>query len=66
MIHGDKDLLVTLDHSTKMLTALEKEKVPCKLVTIEGAAHGFTPKQNQDVVMPAMLGWFEKHLAKKK
>jgi acetyl esterase/lipase len=66
MIHGDKDELVPIEHSQKMLAALEKEKVACKLVTVEGAAHGFSPKQNQEIVLPAMIGWFEKHLAEKK
>ena len=65
LIHGDKDELVPFHHSTKMLAVLEKEKVACKLLTIEGGGHGFTPKQNE-VVLPAMLDWFEKHLAKKK
>ena len=65
LIHGDKDLLVPIEHSTKIIPVLEKAKVPCKLVTIEGAAHGFSDKQNREVVMPALLGWFEKHLAKK-
>src|SRR5262249_34916179 len=41
LIHGDKDALVPIEHSTKMIEALEKVKVPCKLVTIEGAGHGF-------------------------
>jgi acetyl esterase/lipase len=65
LIHGDKDVLVPISHSKTMLAALEKAKVPCKLITIEGAAHGFTPKQTQEVVVPALVGWFEKHLAKK-
>jgi acetyl esterase/lipase len=64
-IHGDKDKLVPIEHSQKMLAVLEKAKVPCKLITIEGAAHGFSPKQNAEVVVPAMMAWFEKHLAKK-
>ncbi len=65
LIHGDKDELVPIDHSKNMLAALEKEKVHCKLTTIEGAGHSFTPKQNQEMVLPAMLAWFEKHLAVK-
>ncbi len=65
LIHGDKDTLVPIDHSTNIMPVLEKAKVPCKLVTIEGAGHGFSAKQDRDVVLPAMLGWFEKHLAKK-
>ncbi len=66
MIHGDKDELVPISHSQNMLSAMEKAKVPCKLVTIEGAGHGFNPKQNQAVVGPATMEWFEKYLAVKK
>ncbi len=66
MIHGDKDELVPISHSKNMLAAMEKAKVPCKLVTIEGAGHGFSARQNQDTVLPAMMEWFEKYLAPKK
>jgi acetyl esterase/lipase len=65
LIHGDKDLLVPIEHSHGMMKALEKEKIVCKLVTVEGAAHGFSGKQNSEVVQPALVGWFETHLAKK-
>jgi acetyl esterase/lipase len=65
MIHGDKDKLVPIEHSQKMLASLQKEKVPCKLVTVEGAGHGFSDKQNVEIVLPEMLEWFTKHLAKK-
>ena len=51
---------------SKMIEALEKVKVDCKLVTIEGAAHGFNQKQNEKTVAPEMLAWFDKYLAKKK
>jgi acetyl esterase/lipase len=64
-VHGDKDELVPIDHSKKMLAALEKEKVACRLLTMEGAGHAFSQKQNAEVVLPAMLDWFEKHLCKK-
>jgi len=66
LIHGDKDRLVPIEHSKNMLAALEKVKVPCKLVTIEGAGHSFTPEQNEKFARPALLAWFEKHLASKK
>jgi acetyl esterase/lipase len=65
LIHGDKDALVPIEHSTKMVEAMEKAKATCKLVTIEGAAHGFSPKQNEKTVMPEMVAWFDKYLAKK-
>jgi acetyl esterase/lipase len=66
LIHGDKDELVPIEHSRKMLEALEKAKAIGKLVVVEGAAHGFSDKQNRELVRPAMLDWFEKHLAAKK
>lgn len=65
LIHGDNDLLVPISHSHGMMKALEAQKVTCKLVTVEGAAHGFSPAQNAEVVLPAMTAWFETHLAKK-
>ncbi len=63
LIHGDRDELVPLEHSEKMLAALQKAGVGCQLVTIRGAGHGFSPQQTRDLVLPAMLEWFEKHLA---
>ncbi len=46
LIHGDKDELVPIEHSNNMMAALEKEKVKCKLVVIEGGEHAFTAKHN--------------------
>ncbi len=66
LIHGDKDELVTVDHSQKMAAALEKAKVANKLIVIEGAGHGFDAKQNLEIVGPATMDWFEKNLAEKK
>jgi len=66
LIHGDKDELVPIAHSRNMLEALKKEKVDCRLVTVEGGGHSFSPKQNQEVVLPAMLQWFDQHLAEKR
>ena len=62
MIHGDKDELVPIDHSRKMLAALQKVGATCKLVVVEGAGHGYSQKQNQEIVIPAMLSWFDKYL----
>jgi acetyl esterase/lipase len=62
MIHGDKDLLVPIEHSQNIIPEFEKAKVGSELITIEGAAHGFSPEQNVKTVAPAMMEWFEKHL----
>jgi dipeptidyl aminopeptidase/acylaminoacyl peptidase len=66
LIHGDKDVLVPISHSKNMLEALEKRKANGKLVTVEGGGHVFSAKENQEVVLPALLEWFDKHLAEKK
>ena len=66
MIHGDKDTLVPIKHSHNMLAALEKTKVPAKLVTVEGAGHGYDAKQTREQVNPAMLEWFDRYLASRK
>jgi len=66
LIHGDKDELVPIEHSKKMIAALEKAKIKNKLIVIEGAGHNFSPKQNQKTVAPAMIDWFVIHLAEKK
>jgi acetyl esterase/lipase len=65
LVHGDKDVLVPLEHSKNIVPLLEKAKVPCKLVVVEGAGHGFSPKQNKEIVLPAMLGWFDDYLKKR-
>jgi acetyl esterase/lipase len=65
LIHGDKDELVPLEHSKVMIAAFQREKVTSRLLVIEGAAHGFNDAQNR-IVVPAMVDWFEKHLAAKR
>lgn len=64
LIHGDKDLLVPIEHSRNQLAAMEKAGAPCRLITIEGAAHGFKGTDAERAV-EAQVGWFEKFLAKK-
>jgi hypothetical protein len=39
-----------------------KAAVPCQLVTVAGGGHGFTAKQNADIVLPAVTTWFAQHL----
>jgi len=63
MIHGDQDQLVPIRHSTEMLAALQAAEVPCELITIEGAAHGFAG-ENAARATAAWLAWFDQHLLK--
>lgn len=66
LIHGGKDDLVPVEHSKNMVPVLEKAKVHAKLLVVEGAGHAFTPKQSTEQITPAVMDWFEKHLAKMK
>ncbi|NLX96768.1 MAG: alpha/beta hydrolase [Rhodopirellula sp.] len=63
LIHGDKDELVPIDHSRKILAELEKHGVPAELLTLEGAGHGFRGDDVQRA-RDATAAWFEKHLGK--
>lgn len=61
LVHGDQDELVPISHSENIKEALTKEQVPCELVVIKGAAHGFDAEGNR-VMFEAMRDWFKKHL----
>ncbi len=62
LVHGDKDGLVKLDNSERMLAALKKEHVPCDLIVIHGAGHGFAPEQGEQA-SKALIAWFDKYLS---
>jgi len=64
LIHGDKDELVTLDHSENILAKFTEHKVTSELLVIEGAAHGFRGEDGKRASQ-AQVAWFEKHLLKK-
>lgn len=64
LVHGDKDKLVPIDHSKKIRAEFKKKKVPCELLVIEGAAHGFRGEDGKRA-SDALVAWFEKHLAEK-
>jgi acetyl esterase/lipase len=64
LVHGDKDQLVPIDHSRKIVPEFEKNHVPCELLVIPGGDHGF---QGEDANRAAAArdSWFEKYLLKK-
>ncbi|HEX3601716.1 MAG TPA: alpha/beta hydrolase [Lacipirellulaceae bacterium] len=64
LIHGDKDDLVKIDNSEKIKAALLKEGVPCELIVMHGAGHGFGGEQGKEA-SEALIKWFDKYLAKK-
>jgi acetyl esterase/lipase len=62
LIHGDKDDLVKLDNSERIVAELKKHKVSCDLVVIEGAGHGFPGEQGKRASQK-LIEWFDKYLA---
>lgn len=63
LIHGDKDDLVKVDNSERILEAFKKEGVTCELIVIEGAGHCFVG-DNGKRASEALIKWFDKYLAK--
>lgn len=61
LLHGDKDELVPIEHSRKILKAFEDHEVPAELVVIEGAAHGFRDKDAKRAI-DATLDWLSRQL----
>lgn len=64
LLHGDRDTLVPLSNSTKILAEFEKQKVTCELIVLKGAGHGFRG-DNSTKAATAMVDWFEQHLNSK-
>jgi acetyl esterase/lipase len=64
LVHGDQDKLVPLEHSEKIKAEFNKKKVPCELLVIEGAGHGFLGEDGRRA-NEATVAWFEKHLVGK-
>ncbi len=62
LIHGDKDTLVKLDNSQRILEEFKKHKVPCDLVVMPGAGHGFAGEQASQA-SKALVAWFDKYLS---
>lgn len=64
LIHGDKDQIVPLAHSQKILAEFERHEVPCRLLVIRNAKHGFRGG-DAGRASDATVAWFEKYLAPK-
>jgi acetyl esterase/lipase len=62
LIHGDRDTLVPLQQSRRMVARLEKAGVEAKLVVKEGGAHGW---RGMDTELDAVAEWFVQRLAAK-
>jgi len=62
LIHGDADTLVTLNNSERIEAAFKKEKVPCELIVMKGAGHGFAGEQGEQAAK-ALVAWFDKYLS---
>ena len=51
-----------LDNSERILAAFKKDNVPCDLIVLKGAGHGFGGEQAATAAK-ALIGWFDKYLA---
>jgi acetyl esterase/lipase len=61
LIHGDADTLVAPNNSERIQAEFKKEKVPCELIVIKGAGHGFAGEQAEQAGK-ALVAWFDRYL----
>jgi acetyl esterase/lipase len=59
IIHGDKDSLVPLQQSQRIIAKFKEAGVPCELIVKPGAGHGWANWQDD---MRAVADWFDKYL----
>lgn len=64
IVHGDQDKTVPYTQGKSMYDALTRSGVASKLLTVEGAGHGFFGPNAKRVNLE-MVAWFEKYLQKK-
>ena len=60
ILHGNADWRVKSDQSLQMARALDKERIPYRLVVYEGADHGIS--EFRDEVFEESLAWFNRYL----
>jgi acetyl esterase/lipase len=60
-IHGDKDPYVPYSHAVRLHEALDKAKVPNRLVTVKGGGHGDFNRSQMSDVYAAIFAFFEEH-----
>jgi dipeptidyl aminopeptidase/acylaminoacyl peptidase len=63
-IHGTKDKYVAHEQAVWITDRLKASAVEAKLLTLEGAGHGFGGK-DAEKAEKAMLAFFDEHLKKK-
>lgn len=66
LIHGTADKSVLYQQSIAFQSTLSKSKVPCSLVTVEGAPHRITEwEQHHPTWREELVGWLSETLAEK-
>ncbi|MCF2909507.1 prolyl oligopeptidase family serine peptidase [Pseudoalteromonas sp. DL2-H2.2] len=60
LIHGDSDKRVSVENSVRFAEALEKEKIPNKLVVYKGDNHYI--ERNEQAAFAELSEWFHTHL----
>jgi acetyl esterase/lipase len=63
IIHGDKDQLVPLQQSQRMVAKLKDAKVPAKLIVKEGCGHGWITILKDT---ETLADWFDEYLKEKR
>lgn len=62
ILHGEQDFRVPYTEGTALFTALQRQRVPSRLVLFPDEGHWVTRPENQRVWWREMQNWFERYL----
>jgi acetyl esterase/lipase len=64
LVHGEADLLVPIEQSRRLCSALEAAGVEAALVAVPGADHGAEALERKEGVKDRIAGFFKRHLGR--
>lgn len=62
VIHGELDYRVPVGEGLQLFTALQRQKVPSKLLVFPDEGHWVLKPQNSELWYHTVLDWFDKHV----
>jgi dipeptidyl aminopeptidase/acylaminoacyl peptidase len=62
LIHGDQDIVVSVDQSRKMFSALQKHNKLVEYIELKNGNHNLSIEQNRLSVLSSLEAFFDKHI----
>ena len=62
MIHGEKDIVVDVEHSRAMYDAMKKHNKQVEYIELENGDHNMSIEENRLKVLSSLQGFLSRHL----